>query len=108
MIFSNAAEAIPSLVSFFSDVELPPSEPVLSLNTKSCRKDTTRVAGLSSTNAVALLVKGKMYTKNNSDGLHMVITVYLLPDQSSDSKTAKPRAPVSCRDKKHCEWKGTP
>ena len=100
MIFSNAAEAILSPVSFFLMSELPPSEPVLSLNTKNRRKDRTWVAGLSSTNPVAILLKGRMYTKNNSDGLHMVITVYLLSDASPDREAAKHTVQVSCKDKK--------
>lgn len=107
MIFSNAAEAIPSPVSFFLTSELPPSEPVLSLSTKSWWKDRTRVAGLSSTNPAANLVKGKMYTKNNSHGLHMVITVSVLSDASPDREAATDTVQVSCKYKNSAAWKET-
>lgn len=99
MIFSNAAEAILSPVSFFLMSELPPSEPVLSLNTKSQQKDRMWIAGLLSTNPVAILVK-EMYTKNNNDGLHMVITAYLLSDASPNREARKYTVQVSCKNKK--------
>lgn len=99
MIFSNAAEAILSPVSFFVMSELPPSEPVLSLNTKSQQKDRMWIAELSSTNPVAILVK-RMYNKNNNDGLHTVITVYLLSDASSNREASKHTVQVSCKNKK--------
>lgn len=104
MIFSNAAEAILSPVSLFLMSELPPSEPVLSPNTKSQRK-TELVAGLSSTNPVAILVKEKTYSKSNSDGLRMVITVYLLSDASPDREAAQHTVQVSCKDKQPAAWK---
>lgn len=60
---------------FFLLSELPTSETLLCLNTKSQWKDRTWVAGLLSTNPVAILVKGKMHTENNSDGLHMAMFI---------------------------------
>lgn len=75
MNFSSAAETVRSQVSFFVMFELPPIEPVLSLNTKKWEKERAWVAGLSSTHPEALLVKGKTYTKNNSGSLHIAITV---------------------------------
>jgi len=87
--------------------ELPPSEPVPSLNRKSRQKDRTWVAGLSSTNPAAILVKGKIYTKNNSDDLHKVITVYLLLDTSPNGEAAKHTVQVSCKDKQPTAWKET-
>lgn len=108
MNFSNAAETIRSQVSFFVMFELPPTEPVLSLNTKRWEKDRAWVAGLSSTHPEALLVKGRMYT------LKIIVVVciwpllcYLLLDESPDSETAtksrslaRIRSPPSGR--RHC------
>lgn len=48
-----------------------------------------------------------MYTKNNSDGLHMVITVYLLLDTSPDREAGKHTVQVSCKDKQPTTWKET-
>lgn len=104
MNFSSAAETVRSQVSFFVMFELPPIEPVLSLNTKKWEKERAWVAGLSSTHPEALLVKGKT--------LKIIVVVYILPllcylllDESLDSETY--RTQVSCKNKKPTECKET-